>query len=256
MKKLFYNLIAIAFLNTTVFAQEKIDTDRPDQTESSYLVPKGYFQGEFGFNIENDKKLKTFVHPTGLWKYGINKRFELRLITEFVSQETVLILPQGNKFETGLVPIQIGSKIALWEEKGIIPKTSLIFHIGIPGLSSSKFKTPNLAPNFRFTMSHSLSERVGLGYNLGAEWDGIDETPAWIYTIAPGINIGNNWYAYIEAFGSIKKNEPAQHSVDAGLAYFFSNNTKIDISSGFGISKTAPDNYVAIGFSFRFKTKK
>lgn len=233
-------------------AQEKIDTDRPDQTESSFLTPKGFFQGEIGFNIENDNNLQTFIHPTGLWKYGISKRFEFRLITEFISTEPKLIDP-NNKYETGLLPIQIGSKISLWEEKGLLPKTSFIFHVGIPTLSSSKFKPPHLAPNFRFTMSHSLSETIGLGYNLGAEWDGIENTPAWVYTIAPGINIGKNWYAYIEAFGAIKKNEPAQHSFDAGLAYFISNNTKIDIGSGFGISKTATDSYVAVGFSFRFK---
>lgn len=241
----------------SLFAQaDKIDTDRPDQTESAFLVPKGFFQGEIGFNIENNKNLKTLVHPTGLWKYGLTKRFELRLITEIISEETSLLIPQGNKFESGLLPVQIGSKIAFWEEKGILPKTSLIFHFGIPALSSSKFKPPHLAPNFRFTMSHSLSNTFGIGYNIGAEWNGIDKTPEWVYTIAPGINIGKNWYGYIEAFGAIKKNEPAQHSFDAGLAYFISNNTKIDISSGFGISKSAPDSYVAIGFSFRTKTTK
>lgn len=250
--------LSILFLLVSVIgnAQERIDTDRPDQTESSYLVPKGFFQGEFGFNIENNNQLKTIVHPTGLWKYGINKRIELRLITELISVETPLLIPQGNKINTGLTPVQIGSKISFWEEKGIIPKTSLIFHVGIPSISSDEFKTPHLAPNFRFSMSHSLSERIGLGYNIGAKWDGIDKTPEWIYTFAPGFNMGKNWYGYIELFGAIKKNEPAQHSFDAGIAYFISNNAKIDFSAGVGITDSAPDNYFAIGFSFRIDTKK
>lgn len=254
-KQVTLNVIAILLCNLLV-AQERIDTDRPDQTESSYLVPKGFFQGEFGFNIENNKQLKTIVHPTGLWKYGINKRIELRLITELISVETPLLIPEGNTVITGLVPVQIGSKISLWEEKGVLPKTSLIFHVGIPALSSSKFKTPHLAPNFRFTMSHTLSERIGLGYNIGAEWDGFDKTPEWIYTFAPGFNMGKNWYGYVELFGAIKKNEPAQHSFDAGIAYFISNNAKIDFSAGTGITDSAPDNYFAIGFSFRIDTKK
>jgi hypothetical protein len=29
----------------------------------------------------------------------------------------------------------------------------------------------------------------------------------------------------------------------------------VDLSGGFGISKEAPKNYVAVGFSFRIKTK-
>ncbi len=53
---------------------EKIETDRPDQTESPYTVPKKWFQSETGFNIENEKDgSKTFIHPTMLNKYGISK---------------------------------------------------------------------------------------------------------------------------------------------------------------------------------------
>lgn len=95
-----------------------------------------------------------------------------------------------------------------------------------------------------------------MGYNFGAEWDGFDTTPEWIYTIAPGISFCTSWYGYIEAFGSFKKNEPARHNIDGGLAYLISENAKVDVSSGFGISKNAVDHYVAIGFSFRIDTKK
>lgn len=248
-------IAAILFLfYFPAFAQERIDTDRPDQTESAVLTPKGFFQAEFGFAMEKDDELNTFLYPSGLLKYGISNRFELRLTTEYISQETPLIIPQGNKYITGLLPVQIGTRIALSEEKGILPKTSLLFHVGIPAFSSSTFKPPHLAPNFRFSMAHSITENIGLGYNVGAEWDGVDNTPEWIYTFAPGINFCKNWYGYIEAFGAFKKNEAPMHSIDGGLAYFLSANTKIDISTGYGFSKNSPDWYTAIGFSFRFNT--
>ena len=249
-------LICVILFGLTAKAQltEKIETDRPDQTESPYTVPKKWFQSETGFAIENDKSGdKTFVHPTMLNKYGLSKHFELRLITEFVSFQTPVIIPQGNEIVSGLQPIEVGGKLALLEEKGARPKTSVIFHTAIPKAAFKKFQQTNWAPDFRFTMQNTLSEIISLGYNLGMEWYGEEGTkPSFIYTVAPGFNVSEKWYAYIEMFGFLNPDNHPQHSVDGGIAYNFSNNSKIDLSGGFGItSHTSLKNYVAIGFSFR-----
>ncbi|MBK6938424.1 MAG: transporter [Chitinophagaceae bacterium] len=258
MKKLSFVLFILFLSKSDILAQQegRMETDRPDQTESPFLTKHKYLQAEIGFNIENHDKLKTFVHPTVLWKYGLSERFELRLITESITQETPLLIPYGNDFISGILPVHIGGKITLTNERGIAPKTSLIFHVAAPKVASQKFHASKWAPNFRFVMQNTLSKTVGLGYNIGAEWDGETNTPGWIYTFAPGFNIGKNWYGYIEAFGMIKKNEKTEHAVDGGLAYYFSENTKIDFSGGFGITECAVDNYFAIGFSFRFNTQK
>ena len=231
----FISLFTCTYLN----GQEKgrMETDRPDQTESPYLTKHHFVQGEIGFNYEKAQGFKTFVHPTALWKYGISKKFELRLITELVSIETPLLIPDGNNFISGLLPVQLGGKLALFEEKGLVPKTSLIFHIAPPGISSRKFRASKWAPNFRFVMQNTLTENIGLG-------------------IAPGFNIGKKWYGYVEAFGAVRKNEKPEHAIDGGIAYYFSDDTKIDFSGGYGLSENAIDWYTAIGFSFRFNTKK
>ena len=101
-----------------------------------------------------------------------------------------------------------------------------------------------------------ITEKIGLGYNIGAEWYGYSDTPYWVYTLAPGFNIGENWYGYVEIFGAVRVHEMPKHNLDAGFAYYFSDNLKIDISSGVGISKGSPDWYTAVGFSFRFKAGK
>ncbi len=255
MKHLYTLLLLLIAISSAAQETGRMETDRPDQTESPYLTKKNYLQAEIGFNIETHDKLKTIVHPTALWKYGVSAKFELRLITENVTQETPLLIPQGNDFVSGILPIQIGGKIALGEEKGFLPKTSLIFHVAAPKLASKKFHAAKWAPNFRFVMQNSLTDNIGLGYNLGAEWDGETSIPAWIYTFAPGFNIGKKWYGYIEAFGEVRKNEKPSHAFDAGIAYYFSDNSKIDFSGGFGLTDAAIDNYFAIGYSFRFNTK-
>lgn len=251
MKK---SLLGIVLLSagTTAYCQniERIDTDRPDQTESAFTVPKSYFQAEIGFNKENlDDENYDLIHPTALLKYGLTK-FEFRLEATITSSYQNII--PNPVWTRGLEPIKIGFKVALFEELKLLPKTSLIFHLGLPTIASKKFKADHLAPSFRFTMQNSLTEKIALGYNLGAVWDGYTKTPTWLYTLAPGINIGKKWYGYIEAFGFIRKNEMPQHSLDAGIAYYISNDVKIDLSGGFGISNSSPKNYIAIGGSFRF----
>lgn len=246
MRILFTTLVL--FFGVQAMAQEKIDTDRPDQTESAVLVPKKYFQGEFGFNKENfEGENYNLVHPTFLLKYGLSKRFELRLESALAS-EYIHLIPSTKK-TTSLEPVEIGTKISLFEEKGLRPKTSLIAHLGLPFASSSPDKEQDLFPSYRFTFQNTISDVVGLGYNLGSEWDGYENKTVWLYTFSPNFTIGEKWYAYVEVFGF--KEDKWEHAVDGGIAYYISKDTKLDLSGGFGLGNNPLKNYVALGFSFR-----
>lgn len=234
--------------------EEKIETDRPDQTESPYTVPKNYFQFEWGINHETDKvnniKTHNFVHPTGLYKYGVNDHFELRVIVQPYTQTVY-----GNpKTHSVLVdPVFIGFKTTIAEEKGWLPKTSFIAHISVPPFASKTFRQNQPAPIFRFTMQNSLSKTFSLGYNLGMEWDGENPAPAYIYTLAPGFTINEKWAGYAELYGFIRKNNVPEHAIDGGIYYYPNKNMKFDISAGYGLTKAALDFYVALGYSIRFK---
>jgi hypothetical protein len=232
------------FLNIYLFSYAqapKIDTDRPDQTESAFLVPKGWFQFELGLTMQEIVKgQKEYELPTLLSKYGLSKRIELRLIT-------------ANIHDNGLAPVEIGTRIALTEENKWMPKTSLLMHIGFPKFASKKLQLDKLAPNFRISCQHTITNHMSLGYNLGAEWDGFNNEAGWIYTLSPGFDISEKWYGYIEAFGVITKLDAPQHNIDGGFAYCVSPNFKIDLSSGFGISDAAPAWYLSAGASIRFK---
>jgi hypothetical protein len=247
MKPIAFFIFLLAGL--TVSAQERIDTDRPDQTESALVVPQKYFQGEFGFGKENfEAGHYSLIHPTFLLKYGLGKRVEVRLESELVSDYVPLI--SGTKKTTGLEPVEVGTKIALLEEKGLLPKTSLIVHLGLPFAASTYDKQQDLFPSFRFTCQHSITKAVGLGYNVGAAWDGYSRNPAWLYTFSPNFSIGKRWYAYVEAFGFFEASS-FQHNLDAGLAYYLNNDAKMDLSAGAGLGSSLLKNYISLGFSFR-----
>jgi hypothetical protein len=237
----------ICFINTR--AQTSIQTDRPDQTECPFITPKGYLQAENGFIYEHiDKNNQSITLPTILCKYGISKNVEVRLITEANTIKSF-----GNKI-SGFVPAIIGFKISVSQEKGIIPATGFIVHLSLPNAASSNFKANYYAPSFRFNMQHTLSNKFTLAYNLGAEWDGETPEPTFIYTLTSGMSITEKLGAYIELYGFAPQNNIADHRADGGFTYLITNDVMVDISGGFGISKHSPQNYFALGFSYRIKT--
>ncbi|MFZ4436323.1 MAG: transporter [Flavobacterium psychrophilum] len=241
-------LFICLLFTTCLYAQnmEPIQTDRPDQTETPSLVPTGMFQVETGFSLQNnDAHSQTLTLPSTLWKYGVNENFELRLISEFDIEK------QYDLESSGLNPILIGCKIKIAEEKGIIPKTSFIAHMSLPNAATTNRKTDFFAPEFRFVMQHTVTEKMSFSYNLGAEWNGFTAEPTFIYTLATGYTLSNKFGSYIELFGFIPQIEKPMHSFDGGITYLINDDFMLDLSSGIGISKTAPINYIAFGFSFR-----
>jgi hypothetical protein len=262
-----YNFIVLAslllFATASSAQTEKIDTDRPDQTESPFIVPKKWMQFESGILKEVERgpdnpwykyKFVRFQHPTLLTKYGVAKRFELRLITDFVTEKT----KENNRViesETGIDNVQFGGKLNFVDEKGWRPKISLIAHYDFAQLRTIHKDTID-GFNFRFTLQKTISEKIALGCNLGMQWNMFGYPPAYTYTFAPGFNLSEKWYAYVEAFGFIRRNEKPENSMDGGVAFYVNDNLKLDASAGVGLSKYAPDYYFALGTSFRFKTNR
>jgi Putative MetA-pathway of phenol degradation len=228
-----------------------IQLDRPDQTECPFITPSKYIQVENGLTIEkNALKQRSYSHPSSLWKYGLNEKLEFRLITELVTVEGF------EKSQTGLAPVTIGFKTALFEEKGLIPKTSFIGHLTPAHVGSKAFQTNRLAPAFRFTMQHTLTEKMSLAYNVGAEWDGESAEHTTIYTMVTGFSLTEKLGCYAEIYGFIPVHGTADHRLDGGFTYLISNDFILDLSGGVGITKSLPSNYVSFGFSYRLQVRK
>lgn len=232
-------------------AQERITADRPDQTESAVLTPRHYFQAEFGFSKENSgNRNYDILHPGVLLKYGLATKFELRLETNWKSSYEHLI-PQTRK-STGFEPVRIGFRTALWEEKKIIPRTSVLVHFGIPGIASKNFKAIHIAPSILLAMENDLSAHAGIGYNIGLEWDGFTNKPVWIYSATGGVDLGKKFDLFLEFFGFAKQNELANNNIDGGLGFYASDNVKLDAYVGAGITENSLTNFFGVGVSFRF----
>ncbi len=252
----YYFFLLCTCLQQQLFCQEhRMETDRPDQTESPALVKKGWLQTESGLQAEWDESTSSFYHPGTLWKFGLSHWLELRLTTDFLSRQS-RPLPTNRIRETGLLPLEIGCKIALVAEKIYRPKTSLILQTAPATWGNKKFHTHSWARGFRFTMQHTLAPGIGLGYNLGAEWDGFSRQPAFIYTLSPGFDLGQCWYVYAEIYGAVTKTEGPAHHIATGAAFYITDDLKLDLSASRGLTKAATDGYLAFGLSFRLPVIK
>jgi len=252
MNNIFSSLLILFFFSSVHLSGQtsgQIEVDRPDQTECASTVPPHYFQMENGISFErSDKSLKSFSLPSTLWKYGVNNDFEIRLITEYIS------VKDDQYTSSGLLPVTVGFKTMLSEEKGIFPTTAFLGHLTSDNLGSKDFKSNYIAPSFRFSMQHTLSPQISLGYNLGMEWDGNAPAPSYIYTLTSGISLAEKLGLYLEVYGFIPDNSHPDHRFDSGFTYLLSNDFIVDLSGGLGLSDVSPDYYVALGFSFRLKT--
>jgi hypothetical protein len=246
LKKTLQFLLLVILYNYALVAQN-IQTDRPDQTETPALTPVGWLQGEAGFLSEtNEGDVKYATYPSLLLKYGLNKNFELRTITEIASL--------GG--QAGMVPFTFGFKVHFFDEKGLLPNTSLIAHIAPPKAGTELFHTTKWAPSFRFTLQNTLTEKLSLGYNLGAEWDGFSSATTWLYTLSFARSLGQKMGGYVETYGYFNENYKADNRLDAGLTYLISPNVQLDLSSGFGLKNSFLKHYAALGFSWRMPLKK
>ena len=243
-----------------------IATDRPDQTETPNLVPKGRFQIETGAWVEKDEDnafsyTSTTVNTT-LWKFGLSDHAELRLITEYLrdkknEKSTNLVTPYQ-----GFNSVAIGGKFFICEEHKFIPKVSLITHLQLPYMGAKDYRPTNIAPRFRFLFQNTLSDRFSLSYNLGGEWDGISTNTTLIYSISLGINLIPNMAMFVESYGFLTENTGPNtqfkgdfindHRLDAGVIYVLTNDLQLDVSGGIGINEISPDYFYSCGVSWRF----
>ena len=162
--KLPTNIAGIDFINA-----QTIETDRPDQTESSATVPRGAFQIETGIQIEHydefNQTRKDVSHPTTLFRLGLWDWLELRAVHEYNSRNTKFINSNSEFKSTGMGDIEVGAKIQLLDKENVNTQIAFMSHVALP-TGSINFAGEEYATINRFLISHNFGS-IDLAYNLG-----------------------------------------------------------------------------------------
>jgi len=244
-----------------VSAQEapELVTDRPDQTESSSVVGPGYVQFEGGWtHSENDDgvEVRTDAIPEVLLRIGLVERLELRLGFSGYVWEDV----DAGEDNDGLGDTEVGTKLFLWKEGGYLPEAALLTHLSLP-TGESGFSSERADPSFAFLFSHTLTDRLSFGYNLGAVWGteqdasgDRDTLSVFRYTATLGVGLTERLSGFVEVFGDVPMSAsggPA-NMFDGGFTYLIIDNFQIDVASGVGLSQEADDWFITTGATYRF----
>lgn len=240
--------LACLFLSLSVYAQKPIETDRPDQTETANTVPPGAFQVESGFlHRHNDVQDNEFELPETLWKLGLNSKMELRLITTLSYQKI------SDTLLSGLEPLTVGVKVALWKQHGLLPQTSVIGHLQLSKIATKELQEEYLAPELLLLFQNKVTPFLETGYNMGVSWDGTSGKPEYTYTFSPDIKLSDTLSTFIETFGYLPQGHHANHWMDTGIKYLITNNIQIDLSGGYELTPHHKHHgyFESVGLSFR-----
>lgn len=273
MKKIILSSLCLVFLSLNLFTQDLV-TDRPDQTESSTVVPKAKLQWESGFLWEsliadypnNDKfNNRVLGINSSLFRYGLMEKFELRFGWDYV--HTVTRVKSGNEIiyeekSNELEPVYFGGKYTLMRENGALPEVAILGHIAFPSVNIVE-DSEQIQPDITLAGSWTFSSASVAGLNLGLHWPGFGKgDPSLFYSVVLGLAHGKKlssfwelygfWYGttddlvYYEAGFSVN-----DFRADFGITYLLFPNLQLDLSGGLGFSKISPDFFVATGFSWR-----
>lgn len=254
--KIFFSIFFLSGINVIAQdrEQEEMVTDRPDQTESSSLILKGFLQVETGGFYESyeESEIETEVigYNTSLFRYGFLENLELRLgfnVQEFKTDYRDLHFDDQN---TGISPLLLGAKIGIAEENHNFPEIAFMGHLYLPFPASASQKTETTGVDFRFAFSHTLSERSGLAYNIGAQWRDDNPEAIYIITLAYAFKVTQNFGVFAEYFADFPEDGSPVHSLDGGITYSLKPNIQLDAYAGRGLTE---NSYFLMGAGISFR---
>jgi hypothetical protein len=224
-----------------------IATDRPAVTDSSVVVPAGSLQFENGFSDTVSAGVETIDGPETLVRFGIASKTELRLTTPdyfgVVGSPTV---------PAGFGDLEVGVKQQLGPAAGfdVSVVLSLSFPTGASGVTSGGYD-----PSIQIPWSRSLSGNwtaAGMfsvyGYTVDGRRDVTGET-----TFLIDRQLTKPWDAFVEYVGDFPEQGGPRHLLHFGTAFKPTPHQQIDLHGGVGLSSSAVDHFIGVGYSFRFQ---
>lgn len=245
MRKHLYLIGIILLTRFTATAQQPvINTDSPDQSDGSHIVERKHLQIETGLQFS---KLDEFTKETDnvtLIRYGVTKRFEIRLINQYSS-----VRDSGNV--SGLQPPTISFKNLLWWQHGVLPKVTLVSYFRLPVSLDKNFKPEHFGYTITLAMRHQLNSKLKLYSNFGVTQDQETTDISYLGTLELNYNITERFSIYSEYFGNYAAHVNASNGLDVGLIYALKNDFAVDLALGSPTLHMALNKFISFGVAIR-----
>jgi len=257
------SFILFVFAMNLVAQQEEvvnstIVTDRPSFSASSRAVPHKSLQIETGFLVNVNKSVSlidfgstVMSFPTPMIRWGVFNGVELRLFnTLFTNKLKDPDIPKDERNKFGFGNLVVGTKINITKAKGLIPEMAVLSHVTFPTGDAAVRNSKKTVFDIVFSMTHPLSDKLSLGYNLG--WTSVESNNNGngIYSLIFGYGISDKFGVFIEGFGFWENFESGTINLDGGVSYLIKPNLQLDIGGGWGF--TNESYFITVGFSMLF----
>lgn len=241
-------LFLMLFLPAAAWSQV-IQTDRPDQTESSAVIPSGAFQWECGFSSTWEPSyggnIRSLAMPNSLFRVSLTDWIELRVVHQ-LNRVSNHAFGYDEFLVDGTSDVQIGAKIQLFQRDGARTEVAYLGHAVAP-TGDANLTNYDWGMVNKLCVSHDVGPNWALGYNVGLDLQ--NGSAMATYALAIGKSINDKLGLYFEPYGSYDTARGMHWaSFDAGFTFLSSDTWQWDLSYGTGLNHRM--NYTAVGFSW------
>jgi hypothetical protein len=222
-----------------------IETDRPDVTNSSIVLPVGSFQNENGINFSRQNAAQVFDGTNSRLRLGIAPCFEVLLD---LPTDVTAFRGQGPSGFTDLAPA------VKWQISPIPDKFDLSLTVGV-GLPTGAVAVagPGTQPYLQFPWSIELGSGwaiTGMVTNFFVPADPVNRyTNQSTFTIER--QFGERTFLFAEYVGGFPVVGGNSQLFNSGGGYRITDTQQIDFHIGVGLNRNSPAYILGVGYSFR-----
>jgi hypothetical protein len=251
------------FNPTPVDLRRPYNTDRPSKTDSPFTIDAGVFQVEsdianWALDYEKSFRTRTWIIGNTNFKVGLTDWMDLQIFPQFYVSTRISGPGFGNPVEqNGPGDTTIRLKVNFIGNDGGKFVLGLLSSLKIP-TNTDHVANHVWEPGVGFPLNYSLPA----GFTLFAQTriDILDEPRSsdmrkqWSNPIGLSRTIIRNLSGYLEFYEAVStgRNHPWIGTLDTGLIYQVTPNFSVDVNAFFGLTQSAPDYNVFVGFGHRF----
>jgi hypothetical protein len=223
---------------------DPIDTDRPDVTNSSLVVPAGSLQAENGIDLTSEQHSLVGEGTNTRLRLGVGGCTELLVDLDDIERSLNGHGPSGATDVTPAVKHQLLS--------GDVSLSGVV-GASIP-TGTGRLVGKGYQPYLQFPGSAAIADDWALNGMLTAFF--FPRQPNAVLagqaTLSLERELGERADAFAEYVADFPVHSIAVQRLNSGAAYRLTPNQQIDFHAGVGIGANAPAWFFGIGYSFRF----
>jgi len=222
----------------------EIDTDRPDVTNSSRVVPYGSLQAENGvdWTVRQGSDIVS----------GTETRLRLGIAqcTEVLADVPTYFYSLNGRASSGFSDLVVSVKRELPVPFGF--HLSATGGLGFP-TGASKISSHGYDPYIQFPWSRRLTDDWSLHGMFTVTWFKSQHAinPTFEPTLSLERDLGPTRDLFVEYVGDYPNHARPSQILDGGGSWRVTRLQQIDFHVGFGLNSSSPDHFFGVGYSFR-----